>query len=362
MPRKAVIRVDGAPFIGIGHIMRCLTLATALKKKQWDIHFIARAHENHFSQIIEDQGFQLTLLKQPETALQKTDTQKPPHAHWLGVSWENDAHETQNVFDHCNLLIVDHYGIDARWHKQLRSQSEQIMVIDDLADRPLDCDIVLDQTFGRDPDDYKDRTPSNCIPLVGSNYMLLRENFSVKRQDALEKRKTLTQIQNVFICMGSGDPQNRTSEILMGLEHCEEPLKIDIVLSSKAVHLKATQDVANKSKHDITFNLDSNTVDDLMINADIAFGAGGTMSWERCCLGLPTILTVIADNQKLIAEKIHDAGAVMNLGEHPDKEDYFKAFKTLQADIQTVKTMSEKAAHICDGLGTNRTIEKIIAG
>ncbi len=352
--KRAVFRVDGAPFIGIGHIMRCLTLAEKLRGAGWGVQFISRGFENHFAGIIADKGFSLSLLPAPETMLVQSNEQSPPHAHWLGVDWLMDAQDTSEAFEYCDMLIVDHYGIDARWHTHLRDKASRIFVIDDLADRPLDCDIVLDQTYDRAPEDYNRVAPSS-LKLCGSAYMLLRDIFAKKRQAALNKRKSLKKIENIFICLGSGDPENTTGLVLQGLEEVEGPLKINIILSSKAMHLKDVQEF--QSHHSVHIHLDCPNVEDLMIEADIAYGAGGTMSWERCCLGLPTFVIEIAENQKMIAQKLHDAGAVYNLGWWSDvsAQDIGQRFNALRVD--DLQEMSVKAASICDGHGAQKVLE-----
>ena len=361
--KTAVIRVDGAPFMGIGHIMRCLTLADTLAQNGWQSVFICREFENHYCDIITRKGFELRLLPAPKkTDDLLTTNESPPYAHWLGVSWQTDSAQTLDALKDLrsiDLLIVDHYGIDWHWHEKMRNAAERIFVIDDLADRPLDCDFLLDQTYGRSASEYAALTPHHCRRLCGAEFTLLRDEFSNLRENAINKtRKTA---QNVFISMGGGDPLDTTSIILQALESLEEKFNISIILSSKAPHLEKLKFMASASYHDIQIIPDCKDVAAQMLKADIAFGAGGTTSWERCCLGLPALITVLADNQELIAEKLAQAGAVINLGrvEDLDESHIRQAFMGLVTDPAKLNTMAESAAAICDGQGKHRVLEAI---
>ena len=361
--KTAVIRVDGAPFMGIGHIMRCLTLADTLVQAGWASVFVCREFENHYCDMITAKGFELRLLPAPRKSDDLlTTNESPPYAHWLGVSWQTDCAQTLEALKDLksiDLLIVDHYGIDWHWHEKMRGAAERIFVIDDLADRPLDCDFLLDQTYGRMAAEYSALTPQACRRLCGSEYTLLRDEFSDLRERAIKKARN--KAQNIFISMGGGDPLDTTGIILRALESLDEKLSIAIILSSKAPHLKKLKTQARASHHDIKIIPDCKDVAAQMLKADVAFGAGGTTSWERCCLGLPALIAVLADNQDLIAEKLAQAGAVINLGsvENIDESHIRQAFIDLASDSAKLDTMARSAAAICDGQGKHRVLEAI---
>ncbi|MCX7596049.1 MAG: hypothetical protein N2235_20290, partial [Fischerella sp.] len=142
--------------------MRCLTLATALREEGATCLFICRNHHNNIIPIVRQKGFtvyELPTGKEPTTAAD------------LGVSPEQDAEQTKQVIKSLEAtpdwLIVDHYGIDKAWEQHLRPVVKQIFVIDDLANRPHDCDVLLDQNYTHRWDRYEGLVPKDCCQLLG---------------------------------------------------------------------------------------------------------------------------------------------------------------------------------------------------
>jgi UDP-2,4-diacetamido-2,4,6-trideoxy-beta-L-altropyranose hydrolase len=210
---RVVIRADAASHIGTGHVMRCLALANALKEKGAEVYFVCRPFVGHLGEYIVAEGHQLHLLP-PATQAVKPEPdpkQSPPHEAWRGESWEADLDQTQVVLgeQYFDWLIVDHYSLDNRWESPMRKFFRKIMVVDDLADRLHDCDLLLDQTFGRSEEAYKPRVPKNCIVLTGSNYALLRPEFAELRDHSL-KRRTKPEIKHLLVSMGGIDQTNAT--------------------------------------------------------------------------------------------------------------------------------------------------------
>jgi len=221
------------------------------------------------------------------------------------------------------------------------------MVIDDIADREFQCDVLLNQNLGICKNDYKGKVPNNCELLLGCDYALLRTEFINLREKALEKRKNTTLIKNILISVGGSDIKNRTYDIL---QEIDDILNIVVVLGGSSPHNKMIKNYAknNKDNKNIKVIIDANNMSELMFEADLAIGAGGSTSWERCCLGLPTLLLVTAENQRKIAENLVKLGAV-------------KIIDNLKEDLQNTlndfflwKSMSKKAQIVCDGLGVKR--------
>ena len=186
---RIVIRTDASFTIGSGHVMRCLTLADALQKYA-EIVFVCRKFPGHMQEVIVKRGYEVFLLQKPseEYLMQDDDL---THAAWLGVSWSHDANETIDKIGDAQVdwLVVDHYGIDFRWHNKLRRLIKKLFVVDDIADRKLDCNLLLDQTFGRLASNYNSIVSPNCVKLIGAKYALLRPEFAKHRLTAIEKRK-----------------------------------------------------------------------------------------------------------------------------------------------------------------------------
>ena len=326
---KAVFRADASDFIGGGHIMRCLTLADALANAGWECSFACTEE---------------TVQMMPALA--------------------QSSHQTipQDAQQQADLLIVDHYELDQEYEFSARSWADRIVVIDDLADRPHDCDVLMDQTFGREPEDYKNLVPDECDVLTGSQYALLRSQFSEKREKALKRRQDRAgKLENILVMLGAGDKDNVTGQVMEALSLLEEPLNVNIIMGANAPHLQTITDMAQSSHHGMAVHAGINDVASLMVEADLAIGAGGTATWERCSLGLPTMVLEIADNQRKIIQEIVAAGAAVSVGHYKNAktQDIADSLLKLKNDPSKIIDMNKKAAQICDGSGAKRLVDFI---
>lgn len=363
---RVLIRTDASIQIGSGHVMRCLTLADELKSQGAEVIFITRASPGSIPDVISKRGYELRLLPAPADTyqLKKDDV---AHASWLGISWEQDAEETKLAISGSRpeWLIVDHYGIDARWHRELQNHTNQLMIIDDLADRPLDCDIVLDQTYGRQRDDYQKWVTLSCQMLLGSRYALLRPEFFELRSKAIEKRNTLHGINRILVCMGGMDVDNVSAKVLEGLAIVDWPRKpfVDLVLGGKAPHLQQAI-VLSEKENDLEISVSTDVTDmaERMLAADLAIGAGGSTSWERCCLGLPALTVISAENQQMVSHALSDKGATRLLGtsRQISAGDIKKNIEQLMQKPLKLQNMSQAGFGVTDGLGVKRTVLEML--
>ncbi|RME63691.1 MAG: UDP-2,4-diacetamido-2,4,6-trideoxy-beta-L-altropyranose hydrolase, partial [Alphaproteobacteria bacterium] len=172
---RAAFRVDASRAIGTGHVGRCLTLAAALRDAGGDALFLCRAHDGHLNAKIEEAGFPVLSLPK------RNDTDDDlAHSHWLGATQADDAKASIAALagHRIDWLVVDHYGLDARWESALRRHAHRILAIDDLADRSHDCDLLLDQNFFLDAASrYDGLLPDHCRPLLGPRYAVLRRGL-----------------------------------------------------------------------------------------------------------------------------------------------------------------------------------------
>jgi UDP-2,4-diacetamido-2,4,6-trideoxy-beta-L-altropyranose hydrolase len=348
-------RVDSSIEMGVGHIMRCLALADELRKNDASITFVCRDLDGHLGGLVIQKGYMLKLLPSPLTKFTNS---------WLKTSCEVDSNETLDALESkIDLLIVDHYGLQQGWHRKVSRITRKIMVIDDLANRQLSCDILLDQTFGREKDDYLKWVGSDTTVLCGTNYALLREQFSKSRDQALKKRRDFNGIKNILVNFGGADFSNDSSRILnilSNLKFINTP-SVDVVLGKSALYMDEIQ--RQVDSYDLKVRVFS-YVDDiagLMLKADVAIGAGGSSSWERCALGLPALLFVNANNQLLIAKNLEKAGAVVLIDKSTAYSKYFiDALLELDGNKDNYNCFSQSAANICDGLGVKRVVDKIL--
>jgi UDP-2,4-diacetamido-2,4,6-trideoxy-beta-L-altropyranose hydrolase len=351
---KVIFRVDASLAIGVGHVMRCLALAQVLKENGADVKFICRKHEGNLINKIHSNGFivhELGFFKGAEV------NTKLAHSHWLGATQQQDADNCIDIVkaEKLNWMIVDHYALDEQWQKRLKPYYKKLMVIDDLADRKHQCDILLDQTFGRQQEDYSVFTPKDCQLLLGSQYALLRPEFAEWRPYSLERR-TKPEFKQLLINMGGVDIDNVTKSILDELKICNLPddTNITIVMGGSAPHLESVKSKAITLPYKTEVKVDVDNVAEIMANADIAIGAAGSTTWERCCLGLPTIQIVIAKNQNTIAKSLAEENAIKLL---QDKEELSSM---INGATSWMKDVSNVAQQISDGLGSMRVLSAII--
>lgn len=361
---KVVFRVDASLQIGTGHVMRCLTLADALRAAGGGCTFICRPHDGHLLKLIAQRGHLALAL--PEL---KADTSGAclslgalAHSAWLGTSWDRDAEDTLQSLsgDMVDWLVVDHYALDSRWEQLLRPRCRRLMVIDDLADRMHDCDILLDQSLGRRNDDYEGLLPVLATRLIGPQYALLRPEFARLRGYSLARRAE-PKLEQLLITMGGVDKDNVTCLVLDALEKCllPESLQITVVMGPHAPWLRSVQEQAARMKRLTRVLVGVDDIATLMAGCDLAIGAAGSTSWERCCLGVPTIQLVLAENQKEVAAALAAIGAVLTLDVGLKlQEEMSSIFRELKKS--RLVDLASCAAGVCDGRAAPFVAEQLI--
>lgn len=357
-------RVDANADIGTGHWMRCRTLALALQAHGAQAAFISREPPPALAGELEPHRIPLLRLP-PAPDRRRPEAGSPPHAAWLAEAPERDAeltaHRVATRFGVADCLIVDHYGIDARWHRIARRSCRTLMAIDDLADRSLDVDLVLDQAYREDGRDYLPWLQAPAEVLPGIRHALLRPEYRRLRDEALSRRAHAAGMRRVLVSFGGVDAANHTETALSVLDAATAPLQIDVVLGAAAAHRQAVLRHAARHRHPVSV---SEAVSDMavrMMQADLAFGACGFTAWERCCLGLPSIAIAAADNQLAAAQALRAAGAALIVaGDRPAETGMAEAWRQLSEDSARRRALTRAAAAACDGRGSERTVRKLL--
>lgn len=355
---NVVFRVDSSTAMGVGHVVRCLTLAETLRMRGVDLQFICRQLPGSLLPQVRSAGIGLAALDAPPGSAANVNED---YAAWLGVTQDEDAAQSGNSIagERPDWLVVDHYGLDAQWEHVLRSKVSRLMAIDDLANRPHDCDLLLDQNFypgaaAR----YADLVPPGCHRLLGPRYALLRPEYA---QHRLRQRRIVGEIKTVFIFFGGSDPFNLTGISLdalsgSGLRH----LLVDVVVGANYAHL-ARLHAQCADRPGTNIHGPRPHLADLMSNADLAVGAAGTTTWERMCLGIPSIVISTAENQRLSARTLSEAGLIQYLGAAGDVSAAMlaAAIRGALAGKQDLADQSLRGRLAVDGYGAMRTAEFI---
>ena len=361
---NVVFRADASLQIGTGHVMRCLTLADALAARGAECQFISRAHPGNLIEFVRSRGYIVHALPESPAGIEADPTgdqaQSVAHGHWLGVTQAQDAEACAPILADLrpDWLIMDHYALDARWERALKSYYRRLMVIDDLADRPHESDLLLDQTYSRKTEDYRAWVPASCRLLCGSQYALLRPEFAALRPYSLQRRNE-PQLRQLLITMGGVDKDNATGQVLEALRACALPVgcRITVVIGATAPWLSEVERLAQNMPWPTQVKVGVRDMAQLMADSDLAIGAAGATSWERCCLGLPTIMLVLADNQRTIAQALHDSGSAQLVDSKKIENQLLISLQLI--DFRRLSLMTKAAIAVTDGLGAERIIENL---
>jgi UDP-2,4-diacetamido-2,4,6-trideoxy-beta-L-altropyranose hydrolase len=358
---KIAFRTDASLQIGTGHVMRCLTLADALRERGAQSTFICRPHAGHLLDLIQQRGHTAIVLALADDAFSAPPD--PSHAKWLGSDWASDAVQTKHALGDqvVDWLVVDHYAIDLRWEQALRPHTRRIMAIDDLADRPHDCDLLLDQNLGRQAEDYGVLLSRHTQILIGPAYALLRPEFAQWRGYSL-KRRTQPQLKNLLITMGGVDQANATGQVLDALNCCEltADLRITVVMGPTAPWLAQVQAKAAAMPRPTQVLAGVSNIAQLMAESDLCIGAAGGSAWERCALGLPTLVLILAANQHSGAMALQSYGAAWVAADVQQLMAQMTALFNKETQTVALHKMSQEAAKLATGNGSLQVIEILL--
>src|SRR3984893_11724165 len=331
MTMRVVFRADAGPAIGSGHVMRSLALGRVFSAGGWAVGLAATRDTFESVRALAASNVERIVLS--------------------GVP----EHEAAELATHSpiDILVVDHYGRGAVFERACRAFAKRIVAVDDLADRAHDCDLIVDSNAASAAS-YHVLVPANCRVLAGPAYAALDPAFRRARAAALARRDGRP-VKRVLISFGQMDLPNATALALRALERTRYAGAVDVVLGRAAPHLDA---IRKELPPHARLHVDSVDMPALMTEADLAFGAGGTTSWERCCLGLPALLVEIADYQRGVIAALERAGAALGVGPaaQTDPEAIAGVLRALLADGMRRTRMAAARALLVDGRGAERIL------
>jgi UDP-2,4-diacetamido-2,4,6-trideoxy-beta-L-altropyranose hydrolase len=331
MINKAVaFRLDASRELGSGHAYRCVTLALELRKHGWVSTFYLNEGCETTAPVFAKNGFS---TRSAETFL--TDV-------------------TSSISQYA-FAVIDNYEIGNSIHSQVRQAAVPLLVIEDLANRNIECDILLDQTFGRSWEDYSTKCNGDALPLLGSKFALLRAEFAAARKEVQSKVYPGGNPKTVFVNFGGTDNQSHTLNAVAAIVECG--LGGDVVVGAMAKNFNEIEALVGQQAN-IRLHRQTNQMAKIMSQCDFAICAGGTSSWERCCLGLPTIQVATAENQNTLTQNLEHAGAIIHVS-NPTVDIFVREIRFLQSNIDQLLDMRARAFEICDGMGAARVSEAI---
>ena len=344
--RAVLFRADASHHIGSGHIMRCLTLAHWLQRFGYRSHFLCRDLPGQMAAMIEQKGHAVTLLPA------EIDTESA------------DAEFSQRLMftEPFDWVVVDHYALGARWEAVV-PPATKVMVIDDLADRPHRADLLLNQNMGSQAADYEALLPKQAKRLCGPDFALLRPEFSSCRTASLRRQAEILHNQSpprVLINFGGMDEHNYTARVMRLIAEQATPPEVSVLIGAQAPHAEAVVELATTLA--MTVHRGIGNVAQLLSQQDWVIGAAGSSLWERCALGVPSLLLIQADNQIAVAQAAQQAGiarVIMDMRD-PNWAQALRDSLPLLHDHTLRLSMSLKAAAACDGRGVAKVLSQMI--
>lgn len=357
------IRVDSSTVIGTGHVVRCLTLAGQFRDKENEVSFICRELPGNIIDQILLAGYEVHRLPEANYDDLNMEDEKN-HRSWLAVDWATDARQTIDILESVgtpvDLLLIDHYALEIDWERDVKEYCGILMVIDDLADRKHFCDLLLDQNYYNNLDHrYDNLVPDSCVKMLGPSYALLRPEFYKARKKQKERDGI---IRNVFVFFGGSDASNQTKKVLDTIISMKiNTVHFDIVTGETNPHKKEIENIC-ANQENIKLHCQIDYMAELMARSDLAVGGGGTTTWERCCLGLPSLTIAMAKNQVIVAELSQEVGFAKYLGYFTKvtTNNINQAFNCLLDHPDDLIKMSKAGKALVDGLGSDRVIENIL--
>lgn len=346
---KVLFRVDASSYIGTGHVIRCLSLADALKMSGCDVVFVMRTQPGDLSDYIKSRGFNISKLPEPSSAIIPNNTED--YKAWLQVDLLKDIQDFLKVAKNVDIVVVDHYGINAEWESIVKSTlSCKIIAIDDLV-RKHSAELIIDQTVGREEAEYYEESPYSRV-LAGTEYALLNNRFADFHAFSV-KRKIYEKDHRLLLTMGGVDTPNATLNVLEALSRRDVLIQTTVLMSERSPNFDSVSSFSKLHSNWIKHIPFSEDMAALMLQHTIAVGAPGSTSWERACMGLPALVIPLAQNQQQICENLSKEEVVISLSIN---EINSLLNKKLDILLKNFDKMRSNALKLCDGKGVERVI------
>lgn len=355
---RVAIRADASLRIGTGHVMRCLTLAEALCLRGCEVAFLCRRHPGHLMEFLKSKGFHVLDLGEPLP----DESLAEGYARWLGSSEAEDAAAAHAALGSgpWGCIVVDHYGLGAAWEERIRSSAQRVLAIDDLAERPHACDLLLDQNRPESFSGYAALCPPGCRTLLGPSYALLRREFLEEREACAPQSE---RPDRVFVFYGGVDDTRETEKAIEALARLGFSGQVDVVAGRTNPRAESLREMTQRLPLGV-FHHGADRISSLMGLSGLALGAGGTTTWERACVGLPSLITATAENQFAIGAEAERLGFACYLGpwSQVGPESLAQAIRSALADSSWLQAASVRGKQCVDGLGASRLADLLLSG
>jgi UDP-2,4-diacetamido-2,4,6-trideoxy-beta-L-altropyranose hydrolase len=339
MSNDLIIRADGGPTIGMGHLMRCIALGQEWRRTDGRVTFVTAARNDRGVERLKHNGFDVVQVPAPHPDDADLKCMKTVIASRAPAA-----------------VVIDGYNFDTTYQATLRDTGTPVVVIDDNAQLPYYCaDVIVN------PNVYADSLTYRCDPsarlLLGPRFALLRGEFTA---EPCAQRSVPAYASRVLVTMGGSDPENWTGRILQIVRAIEHPLEVVVVLGENNPN---RIDIEKHAALDRRVRIESNpgTMRSLMAETDLAISAAGQTCLELAYMNVPMCLCVIADNQQRAANYFaqHGIAVVLNGSDLLNPPAASVVIADLIADRDRRVEMVQRAAEHVDGHGCRAALEAI---
>ena len=324
--------------------MRCFALAEVIKNLNFNVYFISKEIKGNIIKNIENDGYKVFTL---DSKAIKSPKQR----------WKIDAAKTTKIIQRFknekNLLLVDNYELSKMWETSVKPVVDKIIVIDDFSNRSHNCNLFIDQNLHTNTKERNKKNPKNCKKLLGPKYAMLRKEFVEGRRTV---KRISGKINRILISFGGSDEKNQTLKVIKKI--VDEKINVDVIVGEPNKNKTKIKKICSRMEN-FTYYQQPKNIAKIMKKADLAIGAGGLITWERCCLGLPSIVAIVSKNQEDATNAVSKKGCLINLGrvEQLTSEDYLNAIRNLNS--RKLIRMHKKCLELVDGKGTERVAKQI---
>lgn len=347
---RVLVRADAGPRIGSGHLVRCLTLAGHLRDRGARVVVATRRPPRALADRITGEGHELLVVDHEVT--DDVARRRP----WPDTTLDRDATEVlSGLSEDVDAVVVDHYGLDARWESRIRERAARVVVVDDLADRDRDADVVVDQNwYGPETASrYDGRVSSGCLRLLGPRYALLQPEYATARRS---RRPVAHPPRRVLVSYGGADVTGETSRAVEALAAPDlAHLEVDVVVGSPSRVTDAMESQV-RARAATTLHVALPSLAPLLARSDLALGASGAATWERLCLRVPGLVTTTGHHQSGVTQALAQAGLTTwaGVGGELTVEDHRELVR------RALRTPPPVPPDLVDGEGARRVADAVL--
>ena len=349
--KKILLRVDANTSSGIGHFSRCLSLSLEMKKKGYKPYFVGNISLDFALDLLHNNNIEFYNISFDEKSYCKNIVEENKNFEFKTWAENRQISDFEIIKNNFNLntfalIIVDNYHLDKTWEEEFLNETNNLIVIDDLNNRPHHCKILIDQGFNKKSSEYNGLVNKECRLLVGSKYFMMNENFiRYKKLRRVNKNK----ISKVTLNFGGSNFNNLVNNV------CTELSKIKIfneyvILLNSLDHLRYIDNYIKKDDRFKFLNLTSN-YPQLLSETKIAIGASGTSTWERLFMGVPSFQFILAENQRKVCDQLDNSGYLKRIDKVNDLNRNIMSWYDGQIVFKEFDAI--------DGLGVKRIMEEI---